>query len=106
MDMENKGGNMYCWLVIALLLCAGIPGYAFAAVPTVSGDALIDGILSTLIYGAVGIALGAISFKVIDALTPGDLRQQLTVEKNVALGIVVGLQALGLSIIIAAAIAG
>lgn len=97
---------MHRWIVIALLFFMGTVSPAHAAVPSVSGDALIDGILSTLIYGAVGIVLAAVSFRVIDALTPGDLKAQLTVEKNVALGIVVGLQALGLSIIIAAAIAG
>lgn len=94
------------WIALLLICSSVVATPAYAAVPQIWGDALVDGVLSTLIYGAIGIVLAAVSFKVVDALTPGNLKEQLTVEKNVALGVVVGLQALGLSIIIAAAIAG
>lgn len=64
------------------------------------------GVVSTVIYSIVGIVMAVVSFKVLDAIIPGDLKKQLTEDRNVAIGIVVGLQALGISIIIAAAIAG
>lgn len=101
MVMESKKK-----LVVALcaLLVSSSP--AFAAVPEIVGDKLLDGLISTMIYSAIGIVMAALSFKIIDAITPGDLSKQLTEEKNVALGVMVGLQAVGISIIIAAAIAG
>ena len=44
------------------------------------------------------------SFIIVDKLTPYDLWKQLVEEKNTALAIVVGAAALGICIIIAAAI--
>ena len=53
---------------------------SLAAVATVtttavvtSEDQFVDGILSTAIYGTIGIFLLAVSFAVVDRLTPGDL---------------------------------
>jgi putative membrane protein len=82
------------------------PALSHAAIPTISGDALVDGILSTILYGAIGMVMATLSFKVLDLVTPGDLKKQLCDDKNIALGLVVGLQGLGVCIIIAAAIAG
>jgi len=83
-----------------------IPSIAYASVPMISGNPVIDGILSTLLYGVIGLIFGAISFRIIDTRFPGDLKHQITEEKNVAIAIVVGAQSLGVALIIAAAIAG
>jgi uncharacterized membrane protein YjfL (UPF0719 family) len=101
----EEENNMKKIIMFALFLMI-LPGAALAAAPEIIGDKLFDGILATFIYGIVGIIMAAISFKALDCLTPGDLKKQLTEEKNLALAVVVGLQALGISIIIAAAIAG
>ncbi len=61
-------------------------------------------ILSSLIYALLGIFIFVIGFVVVDKLTPYDLWKQLVEEKNLALAIVVGAAALGICIIIAAAI--
>jgi uncharacterized membrane protein YjfL (UPF0719 family) len=106
-DMVNK--SLQCDSRLLAALAAATFLYspsAFATTPHLSGVPIVDGVISTVLYGFIGLGMAALSFRVIDGLTPGDLKQQLTVEKNIALGIVVGLQALGLSIIIAAAIAG
>ena len=93
--------------VIGLATAALVqPLTAFASVPPIMGDRLVDGILSTLIYGIIGIAMAALSLRVVDAITPGNLNKQLTEEKNMALAIVVGCLCLGVCIIIAAAVAG
>jgi uncharacterized membrane protein YjfL (UPF0719 family) len=68
-------------------------------------DKFIHGVLATLLYGAIGIAMAVLAFKIIDWIIPGDLSKQLADEHNTPLGIVVGAFILGLCIIIAAAIA-
>lgn len=61
-------------------------------------------LLAAIIFAALGIAVFALAFVALDRLTPYDLWKELVEEHNVALGLVVGLSALGISIIVAAAI--
>jgi putative membrane protein len=61
-------------------------------------------LLNSIIYALLGITIFIVGFVVVDKLTPYDLWKQLVEEKNVALAIVVGAAALGICIIIAAAI--
>lgn len=61
-------------------------------------------ILNSLIYALLGVVIFITSFIIVDKLTPYDLWKQLVEEKNVALAIVVGAAALGICVIIAAAI--
>lgn len=61
-------------------------------------------LLNSLIYALLGVAVFVVSFVIVDKLTPYDLWKQLVEEKNTALAIVVGAAALGICIIIAAAI--
>ncbi|MBL9185517.1 MAG: DUF350 domain-containing protein [Verrucomicrobiaceae bacterium] len=61
-------------------------------------------ILNSLIYALLGVVIFVTSFVIVDKLTPYDLWKQLVEEKNTALAIVVGAAALGICIIIAAAI--
>ncbi|AZG46169.1 DUF350 domain-containing protein [Gordonia insulae] len=55
-------------------------------------------------YSAVGVALMAISFVVLDLLTPGKLRQHLWAERNSNAGILVSSNLAGIAIIVTAAI--
>ncbi len=66
----------------------------------VAVDTLNDlgkGMLSGLGYGAIGLVLLAVGYKVIDALLPGDLGTQIYTERNAnaALVVAAGLVALG-----------
>jgi uncharacterized membrane protein YjfL (UPF0719 family) len=61
-------------------------------------------LLNSLIYALLGVVIFVTSFIIVDKLTPYDLWKQLVEEKNVALAIVVGAAALGIFLIIAAAI--
>jgi len=61
-------------------------------------------IFNSLIYALLGVVIFIASFIIVDKLTPYDLWKQLVEEKNIALAIVVGAAALGICVIIAAAI--
>ena len=43
----------------------------------VSATALVDGVVAALLYFAVGVSVLVIGFLALDALTPGDLREQV-----------------------------
>jgi putative membrane protein len=58
----------------------------------------------SLIYALMGIVIFAVSFIIVDKLTPYDLWKELVEKKNTALAFVVGMAALGICIIVAAAI--
>ena len=60
----------------------------------------------SILYALVGVLVFWVSFLVIDKLTPYALWEELVEKQNVALAIVVGAMALGVSIIVAAAITG
>ena len=61
-------------------------------------------LLNSLIYALLGIVIFVVGFIIVDKLTPYDLWKQLVEEKNLALAVVVGAAALGICLIIAAAI--
>lgn len=61
-------------------------------------------LLNSVIYALLGIVIFVVGFIIVDKITPYDLWKQLVEEKNTALAIVVGAAALGICIIIAAAI--
>jgi uncharacterized membrane protein YjfL (UPF0719 family) len=64
----------------------------------------IENFINALVYASLGIVIFAISFSIWDKLTPYDLWKEIIEGKNMALGIMVGFMALGMCIIIAAAV--
>ena len=60
----------------------------------------------SILYALVGVVVFWVSFVVIDKLTPYRLWEEIVEKQNVALAIVVGAMALGVSIIVAAAVHG
>ncbi len=63
-------------------------------------------LLVSSIYAASGLVIFCLGFWIIDLITPYHLWTELVEKKNTALAIVIGMVALGLCIIIAAAIHG
>ena len=61
-------------------------------------------LINSIVYALLGIVIFISGFIIVDKLTPYDLWKQVVEEKNLALAIVVGATALGICIIIAAAI--
>jgi putative membrane protein len=62
--------------------------------------------LGSILYALIGVAVFWVSFLVIDKLTPYKLWEEIVEKQNMALAIVVGALALGVSIIVAAAVHG
>jgi putative membrane protein len=60
--------------------------------------------IAALVYAAIGLIVFAVAFLIVDKLTPYHLWREIIDEKNVALAVVVGAVAIGISIIVAAAI--
>ena len=60
----------------------------------------------SIVFALVGVLVFWLSFIVIDKLTPYNLWEELVEKQNLALGVVVAAMALGVSIIVAAAIHG
>jgi len=63
-------------------------------------------IVNSIVFAFLGVIIFAISFVVIDLMTPYKLWKEIIVEKNSALAIVVGAMSLGICLIIAAGIHG
>ncbi|MDF7777197.1 DUF350 domain-containing protein [Sphingomonas sp. AOB5] len=63
-------------------------------------------ILATLLYSAIGIVVFVVGFVILDILTPGKLWEEIEKKQNNAVAIFAGAVAIGLAIIVAAAIHG
>jgi putative membrane protein len=64
----------------------------------------VHGLAAAALYSALGILLLVLAFVVLDRLTPGSLWQEIMERQNRALAILAGCVAIGISIIIAAAV--
>ena len=60
----------------------------------------------SILYALIGVAVFWLAFLVIDKLTPYNLWEEIVEKQNMALAVVVGAMALGVSIIVAAAVHG
>jgi uncharacterized membrane protein YjfL (UPF0719 family) len=67
-------------------------------------DTLISNLVAAVVFAALGIVVLALAFVLFDRLTPGNLWEELKHPDNTGAAIVAGSVAIGLSIIIAAAI--
>jgi uncharacterized membrane protein YjfL (UPF0719 family) len=65
---------------------------------------IFSNFIAALVFAFLGIAVLLIAFVTLDRLTPYALWKEIVDEQNTALAILIGALALGLSIIIAAAI--
>jgi uncharacterized membrane protein YjfL (UPF0719 family) len=62
--------------------------------------------IGSILYALLGVIVFWVSFVILDKLTPYKLWEEIVEKQNVALGIVVGSMALGICLIVAAAIHG
>jgi putative membrane protein len=67
-------------------------------------DNLLTNLIAAAVFALLGIALFGLAFYLIEKMTPGVLWKEIMEDQNTALGVLVGLMAVGISIIIAAAI--
>lgn len=61
-------------------------------------------IVSTIVYSGLGLALFAISWLIIEALTPFSLRKEIEEDQNLALAVLIGAIFIALSILISSVI--
>jgi uncharacterized membrane protein YjfL (UPF0719 family) len=83
---------------LALACLAAAPAAAQSAASSLSVDAL----LSTLVYGAIGILITVAGFFVFDKVAGLNLRHELVEDQNVAVGIMLAGLFIGCSIVMAA----
>jgi putative membrane protein len=86
---------------------------SFDAAPAFSGigflvpmNQLLDYIVSTLVFVAIGLVFFAIAFFIIVKTTPFSIRKELEEDHNTALAIVIGSVIIGIALIVSAAIHG
>ena len=65
---------------------------------------LYNNMLSAMVFAVLGIVVYAVSFVLLDRLTPYALWREIVERQNTALAVLIGLVSLGLGVIIAAAI--
>jgi uncharacterized membrane protein YjfL (UPF0719 family) len=71
---------------------------------TLSADALVQNVVSAVLYFVVGVAVLAVGFLVVDLLTPGDLRRLVFVERRPNAVAVASAMYAALAIVVASAI--
>jgi len=62
--------------------------------------------LATVLYAGLGILIFIVSFVLVDKLTPGELWKEIIERQNMAVALLAGAVAIGISSIIAAAVHG
>jgi putative membrane protein len=67
-------------------------------------DSLLTNLLAAVLWSFLGIAIFVAAFVLVDRLTPGTMWKELIEEHNTAVAIVMGAIAIGIAIIIAAAV--
>jgi hypothetical protein len=109
MPNERGRGRRFAALATTVLaagmLSAGSAAWAQAArgrvwEPSTFGYA----VLSTVVFGLVGIIMTIIGFKLFDAFIPFSLEQEICEKQNIAVAILCAAIVLGVSIIVAIAI--
>lgn len=69
-------------------------------------DAVLPVALNSMLFAVIGIVVFAIGFLILDLMTPGKLWEEIGAKQNIAVAIFAGAVAIGLAIIVAAAIHG
>ncbi len=64
----------------------------------------LDALLNALIFAVLGVVILVVSFMIWDKITPYDLWKEIIEKHNTALAIFAGFMALGIAIIVAAAV--
>ncbi len=95
--------RVICLIGSVLLLCG--PSTVMAS-QEITAESLASGVLSTVVYGIMGVVMATLGFKVVDALTPGNLSHDIAEGKNLPLALLAAAMILGICIISAAAISG
>ena len=72
----------------------------------VTYEQLVESIVTTLVFVAIGLVFFGIAFGILNLVTPFSIRKEIEEDQNTALGIVIGSVLIGIAIIIAATVHG
>jgi uncharacterized membrane protein YjfL (UPF0719 family) len=61
-------------------------------------------IVNSVLYALLGVVIFCVAFALVDRITPYNLWKELVEKQNIAVAILVGFAALGICVIVAAAI--
>jgi len=67
-------------------------------------EQIIKGVISSAIYGILGIILMGIGFLVVNLVTPFSVKKEIEKDQNTSLGIIIDGIIIGISIIVSSAI--
>jgi putative membrane protein len=68
--------------------------------------AILNTVASSILFALIGLVIYIVGFVVLDKITPYNLWREICEKQNMALSVLVGSGAIGLALIIAAAIHG
>ena len=88
-------------LVLAAAAYAQAPAGPGAAVPAVSPRDLWQAVLSTVVFGLLGIVLAIVGFKLFDLAIPFSLETEICEKNNLAVALLASAVVLGICIIVA-----
>ena len=71
---------------------------------TLFSDVHIPQVISTVVYAFLGVVVFGMAYAVIEKLCPFSVKKEISQDRNVALGIIVGCIMIGLALIVSAAI--
>ncbi len=86
--------------LLPLALAAGVASAQDA--PRASAGLAAETLLSTVVYGLLGIALCVLGYVLFDKVAGFNLRHELVEDQNVAVGIVLAGAFIGIAIVVAA----
>ena len=69
-------------------------------------DHLVEALISSAAFGAVGLVVFAIAFVAMNKLSPFSLRKEIEEDHNTALAIIMAAVILGIALIVSAAVHG
>ena len=69
-------------------------------------DLLLNAVVSSLLFSLIGLVFFAVSFWLIERVTPFSIRKEIEEDQNTALGIVIGSVIIGVALIVSAAMHG
>ena len=67
-------------------------------------NTLLTAVISTLIFGLLGIVLAILGYKVFDLLVKFDLEREICEKQNMAVAVLCGAMVMGICLIVAAAV--
>ncbi len=102
--MKNRASIIRVIGYTLILMAVTTPAHAADGLASWRPDSFGGAILSTMIFGIIGIILSITGFKLFDLMIRFNLEKEICENKNIAAAILAGAVILGVCIVVAAAI--